>query len=78
VYGVNDVSASYDALLDLFESICSFLQRLDIYTKVQPTRAMSEVIIKILVQLLRTFAVATKQIKQGRLSGSVSKDIFLD
>ena len=76
--GVNDVSASYDALIDLFESICSFLQRLDIYTKVQPTRAMSEVIVKILVQLLHTFAVATKQIKQGRLSESVSEDILLD
>ena len=39
---------------------------------------MTEVIVKILVQLLHTFAVATKQIKQGRLSESVSEDSFLD
>jgi uncharacterized protein YcbK (DUF882 family) len=62
------VTASYDALIDLFESICSFLQRLDIYTKIPPTRALTEIIVKILVQLLHTLAVATKQIKQGRLS----------
>jgi len=39
---------------------------------------MTEVIVKILVQLLHTFAVATKQIKQGRLSESVSEDNLLD
>ena len=63
------MSASYDALLDLFESICSFLQRLDIYTKVQPM-TMSEIIVKILVELIHTLAVATKQIRQGKLSES--------
>ncbi|KAH9965155.1 hypothetical protein BJV74DRAFT_990815, partial [Russula compacta] len=64
---VKDVSASYDALVDLFESISNFLKRLDIYTKIPRTTAMTEIIIKILVQLIRTLAVATKQIKQGRL-----------
>ena len=39
---------------------------------------MAEVIVKILVQLLHTFAVATKQIKQGKLSESVSEDTLLD
>jgi hypothetical protein len=32
---------------------------------------MTEVIVKILVELIRTLAVATKQVKQGRLSESV-------
>jgi len=63
-----DVSASYDALVDLFESIESFLRRLDIYTKVPLTEAMTHVIIKILVEVLSTLALATKQVKQGRLS----------
>ena len=63
-----DVSASYDALVDLFESIESFLRRLDIYTKVPLTEAMTHVIIKIMVEVLSTLALATKQVKQGRLS----------
>lgn len=63
-----DVSASYDALVDLFESIERFLRRLDIYTKVPLTEAMTHVIKKIMIEVLSTLALATKQVKQGRLS----------
>ena len=62
------MSASYDALVDLFESTENFLRRLDIYTKIPPTTAMTEIIVKILVELLSTLALATQQVKQGRLS----------
>ncbi len=72
VQAIKDVSASYDALVDLFESTENFLRRLDIYTKIPPTTAMTEVIVKILVELLSTLALATKQVKQGRLSASFS------
>jgi hypothetical protein len=72
---VNDVIASYDALLDLFESLENFVQRLDIYTKMTPTRVMAETIVKIIVELLSTLALATKQIKQGRLSESILADL---
>jgi hypothetical protein len=65
---VKDVSASYDALSDLFESIENFLSRLDIYTKVTLTAAMTNVIVKIIVEILSTLALATTQVKQGRLS----------
>ncbi|KAF8259081.1 hypothetical protein EI94DRAFT_1790681 [Lactarius quietus] len=64
---IKDVSASYDALVDLFESIENFLRRLDIYTKIPPTTAMTEIIVKILVELLSTLALATRQVNQGRL-----------
>ncbi|KAH9017078.1 hypothetical protein EDB84DRAFT_698611 [Lactarius hengduanensis] len=64
---IKDVSASYDALVDLFESTENFLRRLDIYTKIPPTTAMTEIIVKILVELLSTLALATQQVKQGRL-----------
>jgi hypothetical protein len=67
---VKDVSASYDALVDLFESIENFLSRLDIYTKIPLTAAMTDIIIKIIVEVLTTLALATKQVKQGRLSQS--------
>ena len=63
-----DVSASYDALVDLFESIERFLCRLDIYTKVPLTEAMTHIIKKIMIEVLSTLALATKQVKQGRLS----------
>jgi hypothetical protein len=65
---VKDVSASYDALVDLFESIESFLGRLDIYTKIPLTTAMINIVVKILVEVLSTLALATNQVKQGRLS----------
>jgi hypothetical protein len=71
---VKDVNASYDALLHLFESIGNFVQRLEIYTKIPPTTVMSEIVVKIMVELLSTLALATKQIKQGRLSGSIPVD----
>ncbi|KAH8994004.1 hypothetical protein EDB92DRAFT_350268 [Lactarius akahatsu] len=64
---IKDVSASYDALVDLFESTENFLRRLDIYTQIPPTTAMTEIVVKILVELLSTLALATQQVKQGRL-----------
>ena len=68
VQAIKDVSASYDALVDLFESTENFLRRLDIYIKIPPTAAMTEIIVKILVELLSTLALAAQQVKQGRLS----------
>ena len=65
---VKDVSASYDALVDLFASFENFLSRLGIYTGVPPTPALTNVLVKIIVELLSTLALATKQVKQGRLS----------
>ena len=35
---------------------------------------MTEIIVKIMVELLSTLAVATKQITQGRQSGSILAD----
>ena len=46
----------------------SFLQRLEIYTKIPPTPAMTEILLKILIELLSTLALVTQQVKQGRLS----------
>jgi hypothetical protein len=65
---VKDISASYDALIDLFASFENFLSRLSIYTRVIPAPALTNVLVKITVELLYTLALATKQVKQGRLS----------
>ena len=57
-------------MADLLESIGNFLNRLDIYTEIPPTEAMNEMIVKILVELLSTLALTTKETKQGKLSES--------
>ena len=72
------VSADFDALVDLFESIDHFLKRLDIYTKVPSTPALNEIMLGIMVELLSTLALATKQIRQGRPSEFVLSDILFD
>ena len=63
-----DVGTSYNSLIDLLESIENFLSRLDIYTKIPPTAAMTDIVIKLLVEVLTILSLATKQTKQGRLS----------
>ena len=65
----------FDTLADLLESVEHFLNRLDIYTKITPTVTMTEMIVKILVELLSILALATKQLQQGKLSESVLGDI---
>ena len=70
------VCSDLNALVDLLESIEQFLKRLDIYTKVPPTPAMTEIVAKIMVELLSTLALATKQIRQGRPSESVFADVL--
>ena len=77
VQAIKDVSDSYDALIDLFESTENFLRRLNIYSKIPPTTAMTEIIVKILVELLSTLALATQQVKQGRLSESLSSLVIV-
>jgi hypothetical protein len=62
------VSSSYEALLDLFQCLGSFLRRLDIYTRIPPTPIMTDIIVKIMAELLSVLALATNQIKQGRFS----------
>jgi hypothetical protein len=54
--------------LDLFECLGNFLKRLEIYTTIPPTSMMTNIIVKIMVELLSVLALATGQIKQGRLS----------
>ena len=62
---------SYDSLVDLLESIEHFLKRLDIYDKIPHTVGMTQIVVKILVELLSTLALVTKQIKEGKPSKSV-------
>ncbi|KAH8978237.1 hypothetical protein EDB92DRAFT_2119397 [Lactarius akahatsu] len=61
-----DVDASQETLVDLFERIENFFKRLESYTEVPPTNAMTDIIVKIMVEVLNIFAIATKEMKQSR------------
>ena len=62
------VTTSYDALVEIFDRAGNFLIRLHIYTEVQFTPAMTDIIVQIMVEVLSVLALATKEIKQGRFS----------
>jgi hypothetical protein len=74
---VKDVSASYDLLIDLFETINHFVCRLEIYTKIPLTTAVTVIVVKKLANVISVLALATKQVKQGRISVSFPRDVVL-
>ncbi|KAN0128644.1 hypothetical protein V8E53_013563 [Lactarius tabidus] len=68
-----DVEASQDVLIDLFERIENFFKRLESYTSVPPTDAMTDIIVKIMVEVLNIFAIATKEMRRGRATKFLKK-----
>ena len=62
------VSTSYDALVTLFERVGDFLKRLHIYTEIPFTPALTDIIVRIMVEVLSVLALATKEVKWGRFS----------
>ncbi|KAF8263828.1 hypothetical protein EI94DRAFT_1806664 [Lactarius quietus] len=68
-----DVDASEEALADLFERIENFFRRLESYTGVPPTDAMTDMTVNIMVEILNIFAIATKEMMQGRAKKFLKK-----
>lgn len=64
--------ASRGALVDLFGRIESFFKRLEIYTEVKPTEAMTGTIVKIMAEILSMLGMVTKEIGERRISTSES------
>ncbi len=74
-----DVGADQDALVEMFERIEAYFRRLEIYTEVAPNQGMVATITAIMVEVLNIFAIATKEIKQGRMSRSLPyKNVVVD
>jgi hypothetical protein len=67
----NGVTTSFVTVVELLEFIERFLNRLDIYAWIPPMVETDELIAKIIVELLRTLAVVTEKLTQGRPSKSV-------
>jgi hypothetical protein len=63
--------ARRDLLLGLFERIESIFKRLEIYIEVPRTSGMTDVIVKVMVEVLCILSIATKQISQHRASKSI-------
>ena len=70
-----DVRADQDTLFEIFERIEAFFRRLDVYTEVAPNQGMVETITAIMVEVLNLIGIATKEIKQGRISKRLSLQI---
>ena len=65
---MRDVGASYDTLNHLFERIHFFLQRLTSYTGIPLTEGLTELLGKIMAQLLSLLALFTKTMSDRRIS----------
>jgi len=63
-----DVSASHDALVELFERIESFFKRLGVYTQISLTAEMAEVFVKIVAEIISILSIATKEVRRKRSS----------
>jgi hypothetical protein len=73
---VKDVSASRETLAYLFNRMEYFFRRLETYTAVPLTAGMTDIIVEIMLVVLTVLAIATKEMKRGRMSGSVLRVCF--
>ena len=71
------VSDSRDTLTTVFERIETFFRRLEAYLEVPTAAGMTDIIVKIMVEVLSILSIATKEIKQSRASelipGSINR-----
>ncbi|KAH9069594.1 hypothetical protein EDB83DRAFT_2582831, partial [Lactarius deliciosus] len=67
-----DVTASQDILVDIFGRIESFFVRLEIYTEVPLTPAMTDKMVEITVEILGILATATKEMGQKKFIKKVA------
>lgn len=65
--------------MDIVERIKAFLQRLEVYTKLQPlTTEMSAIAIQILIEVLLILEITTNEIKRSRMSEQFRWDYCID
>ncbi|KAN0118744.1 hypothetical protein V8E52_004855 [Russula decolorans] len=68
-----DASTSQEKIIDIFNRIEHFFRRLEIYTALTPTAAMTDMIVEIMVEVLTILAIATKEAKRGLLKKYLKK-----
>jgi len=55
-------------LIDIFERIENFFKRLESYTELPPSDAMTDMMVKIMAEVLSILATTTTEIQQRRRS----------
>ena len=65
---MKDVSASRETLAYLFNRMEYFFRRLETYITVPLTAGMTDIIVEIMLEVLTVLAIATKEMKRGRMS----------
>ena len=63
-----DVPSSQETLIDVFERIENFFRRLEVYIEAPLTPEMMGMMVKIMVEVLSILGIATKEVRQGRIS----------
>lgn len=63
-------AANCDALVDLFDYVENILKRLKIYPdpEITVTPEMTQTLVKIMIELMSVFAIATKKVKEDAFS----------
>jgi hypothetical protein len=60
-------------LINIFERIANIFRRLDVYTKVPPTQAITNMMVNIMVEVLDILGTVTREMKQSRLSSFIHR-----
>ena len=71
-----DVGARQEILISLFSRVEYYFKRLEIYTSIPATAAMKSIIVDIMVEVISFLAIATKEMKQGRISELINLGII--
>ncbi|KAH9033694.1 hypothetical protein EDB83DRAFT_2318991 [Lactarius deliciosus] len=59
---IKDVRASQRALVDLFDRIECFFRRFEIYVNIQPTQALTDILVGVMAEVLSILGTVTKEI----------------
>ncbi|KJZ73399.1 hypothetical protein HIM_07193 [Hirsutella minnesotensis 3608] len=66
VKAAQNVSSTYDSIIDLFDQLQDFTSRLDVYVKYPISASLRGKLIEILTALFETLVLTTKEIRRGR------------
>ena len=64
-------------LVDLFERIENLFKRFESHTELKPSEAMTDIMVKIMVEVLSVLAIVTVEIKQRRSSQFIISDFWV-
>ena len=74
---MRDVAGSHDALVHLFERLHFFVQRLKTYIRIPLKNELTELLGKVMAQLISILALSTKAMSDRRISESIRLQCFL-